>query len=54
MHCVNEQSLMAEHRKQSRRKATDIDGVDKAQYGENAEENIRQLVERMKEFQYKP
>ena len=54
MHSVNEQSLMEEHRKQSRRKATGIDGVDKAQYDENAEENIRQLVERMKKFQYKP
>lgn len=54
MHCVNEQSLLEEHRKQSRRKATGIDGVDKAQYDENAEENIRQLVERMKKYQYKP
>ena len=54
MHCVNEQNLMEEHRKQSRKKATGIDGVDKAQYDENAEENIRQLVERMKKFQYKP
>jgi len=54
MHCVNEQSLLEEHRRQSRRKATGIDGVDKAQYDENAEENIRQLVERMKRFQYKP
>lgn len=53
MHCVNERSLMEEHRKQSRKKATGIDGVDKAQYDENAEENIRQLVERMKKFQYK-
>ena len=54
MHCVNEQSLLEEHRRQSRRKATGVDGVDKAQYDENAEENIRQLVERMKKFQYKP
>ena len=54
MGSVNEQSLMAEHRKKSRRKATGIDGVDKAQYDESAEENIRQLVERMKKFQYKP
>ena len=54
MHCVNEQSLMEEHRKQSRRKATGVDGVDKAQYDENAEDNIRQLVERMKKYQYKP
>ena len=54
MHCVKEQSLLEEHRKQSRRKATGVDGVDKAQYDANAEGNIRQLVERMKKFQYKP
>ena len=29
MHCVNAQSLMEEHRRQSRRKATGVDGVDK-------------------------
>ena len=44
MHCVNEQSLMEEHEKQSRRKATGIDGVDKEQYDEHAEENVRHLV----------
>lgn len=54
MHCVNEQSLMEEHRRQNRKKATGADGVDKVQYDENVEENIRQLVERMKKFQYKP
>ena len=54
MHCVNEQSLMEEHRRQSKRKATGVDGVDKVQYDENAEENIRRLVEKMKKFQYKP
>lgn len=54
MHYVNEQSLMEEHRKQSRKKATGVDGVDKTQYDENAGENIRILVERMKKFQYKP
>lgn len=51
---VNEQSLLAEHRKQSKKKATGIDGVDKAAYDENAEENIQALVEKMKKFQYKP
>ena len=54
MHYVNEQSLMEEHRKQSGKKATGIDGVDKAEYDQNAEENIRNLIERMKKFQYKP
>lgn len=54
MHHVNEQTLMMEHRKQARKKATGIDGVDKTAYDENAEENIRELVSKMKKFQYKP
>lgn len=54
MHYVNEQTLMMEHRKQARKKATGIDGVDKAAYDENAAENIRELVSKMKKFQYKP
>lgn len=32
MHSVNEQSLMAEHRKQSGKKATGVDGVSNAQF----------------------
>lgn len=54
MHYVNEQTLMMEHRKQARKKATGIDGVDKMAYDENAEENIRELVSKMKKFQYRP
>ena len=54
MHRVNAENLMEEHRKQSRKKATGIDGVDKAQYDQKAEENVQKLVERMKKFQYKP
>ena len=54
MHNVNERTLMAEHRKQSRRKATGIDGVDKVAYDEKAEENVAELVERMRKFQYRP
>ena len=54
MHYVNEQTLMMEHRKQARKKATGIDGVDKTAYDENAEENIRELVSKMKKFQYRP
>lgn len=54
MHNVNEQTLMAEHRKQARKKATGIDGVNKTAYEENAEENIRELVGKMKKFQYRP
>lgn len=54
MHKVNERSLMAEHRKQSRKKATGVDGIDKATYDEHARERIAALVERMRKFQYKP
>ena len=54
MHNVNEETLMSEHRKQNRKKAVGVDGVSKDQYDENAEENIRELVKRMKKFQYKP
>ena len=54
MHYVNEQTLMIEHRKQARKKATGIDGIDKTAYDENAEENIRELVSKMKKFQYRP
>lgn len=54
MHNVNERTLMAEHRKQGRKKATGVDGVDKAAYDEKAQDNIAELVERMRKFQYKP
>ena len=41
MHYVDENSLLEEHRKQKRKKATGVDGVDKASYDEQAEGNIR-------------
>jgi group II intron reverse transcriptase/maturase len=54
MHNVNEETLMAEHVKQSRKKATGVDGIGKDDYGENAQGNIAELVERMKRFSYRP
>jgi group II intron reverse transcriptase/maturase len=54
MHNVNEQTLMVEHRRQVRRKATGIDGVNKEAYDGEAEANIADLVRRMKQFSYKP
>ena len=54
MHNVNERTLMAEHRRQEQKKATGIDGVDKAAYEVNAVENIAELVKSMKQFSYKP
>ena len=54
MHHVNVQTLMEEHRKQSRKKATGIDGVTKEEYEANLTGNLETLVERMKKFQYRP
>lgn len=54
MHVVNEKTLMSEHRKQNRRKATGVDGISKDQYDENAVANIGELVRRMRKFEYKP
>jgi len=53
MRHVNEDSLMEAHRRQSGRKAPGVDGETKDSYGENASENIRGLVSRMKMFSYR-
>jgi hypothetical protein len=54
MHCVNRETLMEAHRKQCAGKAAGIDGEVKSRYGENLEENIEGLLERMKRFSYRP
>jgi len=51
---VNYASLEAEHKRQEKHKAVGVDKVTKEQYGENLEENLKNLVERMKRFSYKP
>ncbi len=54
MYHVNERTLLEEHQKQSRKKATGIDGIGKEEYEANLPENLSNLVERMKRFQYCP
>ena len=54
MNRVNEGSLKEEHRKQEQKKAVGIDGVTKAEYGEKLDENVADLIARMKRFGYKP
>jgi group II intron reverse transcriptase/maturase len=54
MNRVNEGSLKEEHRKQVKKKAVGIDGVTKAEYGEKLDENLSDLIARMKKFSYKP
>lgn len=45
---------MASHRQMDRNKAKGIDGVSKDEYAKNLEENIENLVKRMKSGSYKP
>lgn len=54
MYHVNERTLYEEHQRQSRKKATGIDGVTKDDYDANITENLKDLVERMKQFSYRP
>ena len=54
MHYVNKGNLLMEHWLQKPGKATGIDGLNKEKYGEFLEENIENLLRRMKKFQYRP
>lgn len=54
MYLVNEETLREEHRKQSGRKATGVDGINKEAYGEHLSEHLTDLIGRMKQFSYKP
>lgn len=54
MNRVSKESLKIEHQKQVRKKAVGVDGVNKMAYEENLDENLSDLIERMKRFSYKP
>lgn len=54
MHLFNEESLRACFHELKGRKAIGNDGIDKAQYGEKLNENLKNLVERMKRMAYIP
>ena len=54
IHLVNKERLKEQHRKQQKNKASGIDKVTKEEYDKNLEENIENLIERMKKFSYKP
>ena len=53
-HLINEEMLENCHRKMDGKKAVGIDGVTKEEYGENLKENLRKLVGRLKQKEYKP
>lgn len=54
MHKVNKETLIMQHERQKKDKATGIDNITKEQYGENLEENIDILINKMKKFSYRP
>ena len=51
---VNYETLLAEHRRQDRHKAVGVDRVTKKEYEANLDENLKNLVEKMKSFSYRP
>ena len=54
MHMVNAETLKEVHNRQDGKKAYGVDGVTKAKYEENLEENLENLMARMKQFSYRP
>lgn len=54
MHHINNEMLIQCHKELERNKASGVDGKTKAQYEEHLEENIENLLQRMKQFSYRP
>ena len=54
MKYVNEDTLKVSYSKQPKGKAVGADGVTKEEYGKRLEENIENLIVRMRKFSYKP
>lgn len=54
MHKVNKETLKLQHDKQLSNKASGIDGITKEQYEEYLDNNLENLIKRMKSFSYKP
>ena len=54
IHLVNKETIKEQHRKQQNGKASGIDNITKEGYDKNLDENIDNLINRMKKFSYKP
>jgi RNA-directed DNA polymerase len=54
MHYFNEESLEVCFHELDGKKAVGTDGIKKSQYGENLTENLKGLVQRMKQMAYRP
>ncbi len=53
-HLINEEMLMLCHHELKANKASGIDGITKAQYDENIESNVKELVKKLKRKAYRP
>ena len=51
---VNQRTIIEQHKKQEKNKATGIDGITKEDYEENLVANVEDLITRMKKMAYKP
>ena len=54
IHLINEETLMACHREMEAKRAPGVDGQTKEEYGKRLEENVHDLVARMKRWAYRP
>ena len=53
-HLINKDLLRKCHERMDGNKAVGIDGITKEEYGQNLDENLNGLVERLKRKAYKP
>ena len=53
-HLINKEMLQSCHLQMDGEKAVGIDGVTKEEYSRNLDENIENLIERLKKKSYKP
>jgi group II intron reverse transcriptase/maturase len=54
MHLVNTTTLKEVHSRQDKNKAHGVDRVTKGEYEENLDENLNNLINKMKQFSYRP
>lgn len=53
-HLIDKRLLMQCHAKMDGEKAVGIDGITKEEYGKNLDENLNELIARLKKHAYKP
>lgn len=54
MKYVNKDTIIKQHKKQEKNKATGIDDISKEDYDKNLEENVDKLIKQMKSMSYRP